>query len=51
MSVLAGSHGSGFMEKGGSDSTMNVLIWGVVLLGGISVFIIWGLDNAYPVTQ
>jgi len=39
------------MEKSGPDSTMNVLIWGVLLLGGISVFIVWGLANAYPVTQ
>ncbi|WP_320668468.1 hypothetical protein [Prochlorococcus sp. MIT 1307] len=48
---MAGSHGLGFMEKGSSDSTMNVLIWGVVLLGAIAVFIIWGLDNAYPVPK
>ncbi|ABM78680.1 hypothetical protein PMIT1342_00783 [Prochlorococcus marinus str. MIT 1342] len=36
------------MDNSGSDSTMNVLIWGVVLLGGIGVFIVWGLTNAYP---
>ena len=40
-----------FMEKDGSDSTMNVLIWGVVLLGSIGAFIVWGLGNAYPVIQ
>ena len=36
------------MENGGSDSSMNVLIWGIVLLGSIGVFIVWGLVNAYP---
>ena len=36
------------MDNSGSDSTMNVLIWGGVLLGGIGVFIVWGLTNAYP---
>ncbi|KGG16298.1 hypothetical protein EV06_0091 [Prochlorococcus sp. MIT 0602] len=29
------------------DST-NVLIWGVLLLGGIGFFVVWGLANAYP---
>ena len=36
------------MENGGSDSSMKVLIWGIVLLGSIGVFIVWGLVNAYP---
>ena len=36
------------MENSGSDSTMHVLVWGIVLLGGIGVFIVWGLVNAYP---
>ena len=36
------------MENGGSDSSMSVLIWGIVLLGSIGVFIVWGLVNAYP---
>ena len=36
------------MDNSVSDSTMNVLIWGVVLLGGSGVFIVWGLTNAYP---
>ena len=36
------------MENGGSESTMGVLVWGIVLLGGIGVFIVWGLVNAYP---
>tara|TARA_Y100001968_G_scaffold332132_1_gene389194 strand:- start:945 stop:1064 length:120 start_codon:yes stop_codon:yes gene_type:complete len=37
------------MEKTNFDSTMNVLIWGVVLLGGIALFVLWGLSNAYSV--
>ena len=36
------------MENGGSDNTMSVLVWGIILLGGIGVFIVWGLSNAYP---
>ncbi|EAQ68042.1 NADH dehydrogenase subunit NdhQ [Synechococcus sp. WH 8101] len=36
------------MDNGGSESTMHVLVWGIVLLGGIGVFIVWGLANAYP---
>tara|TARA_B100001540_G_scaffold227378_1_gene201592 strand:- start:336 stop:473 length:138 start_codon:yes stop_codon:yes gene_type:complete len=36
------------MENDGSESTMHVLVWGIVLLGGIGVFIVWGLVNAYP---
>jgi len=23
-------------------------VWGIGLLGGIGVFIVWGLTNAYP---
>ena len=38
------------MENGGSDSTMHVLVWGIILLGGIGVFIVWGLANAYPLS-
>tara|TARA_Y100001968_G_scaffold285827_1_gene286090 strand:+ start:506 stop:625 length:120 start_codon:yes stop_codon:yes gene_type:complete len=37
------------MVKMNSDGTMNVLIWGVFLLGGIGLFVVWGLSNAYPV--
>ena len=37
-----------FMENSGSDGAMRVLIWGIVLLGGIGVLIVWGLSNAYP---
>ena len=36
------------MENSGSDGAMRVLIWGIVLLGGIGVLIVWGLSNAYP---
>jgi hypothetical protein len=25
-----------------------VLVWGIILLGGVGVFIVWGLSNAYP---
>ena len=32
------------------DKTMNVLIWGVILLGGIGLFVVWGMNNAYPGT-
>ena len=36
------------MEQGGSDNPMLVLISGILLLGGIAVFIGWGLTHAYP---
>ena len=36
------------MENGTSESPMKVLVWGIVLLGGIGMFIVWGLTNAYP---
>ncbi len=36
------------MDNGRSDSPMNVLVWGILLLGGIGFFIVWGLTNAYP---
>ena len=36
------------MENSGSDGAMRVLIWGIVLLGGIGFLIVWGLSNAYP---
>jgi len=48
MALWAGSHVGAAMENGGSESTMHVLVWGVVLLGGIGFFIVWGLTNAYP---
>ena len=31
-----------------TDSPMLTLIWGAALLGGIGVFIAWGLTHAYP---
>jgi len=31
-----------------SENNMNVLVWGVFLLGGIGLFVVWGLSNAYP---
>ena len=36
------------METGGSDSSMVVLVSGILLLGGIALFIGWGLSHAYP---
>ena len=36
------------MDNGRSDSPMKVLVWGILLLGSIGVFIVWGLTNAYP---
>jgi hypothetical protein len=36
------------METGGSDRSMVVLISGILLLGGIALFIGWGLSHAYP---
>ena len=36
------------MLNSDSDSSMNVLIWGIILLGGIGLFVVWGLANAYP---
>lgn len=31
-----------------TDNPMLVLVSGILLLGGIAVFIGWGLTNAYP---
>lgn len=36
------------MEPGGSDRPMLVLVSGMLLLGGIALFIAWGLSHAYP---
>ncbi|ABX09249.1 Hypothetical protein P9211_13181 [Prochlorococcus marinus str. MIT 9211] len=36
------------MEKNNANGTINVLLWGVFLLGGIGFFVVWGLANAYP---
>jgi hypothetical protein len=35
------------MDQGGSDSAMGLLVTGILLLGGIALFISWGLSNAY----
>jgi len=38
-----------YIVENDSESNMNVLIWGEFLLGGIGLFVVWGLSNAYPV--
>ena len=48
MALCGGSHYPPFVENSGSDGAMRVLIWGIVLLGGIGFLIVWGLSNAYP---
>ncbi len=35
------------IETGGSDRPMLVLISGILVLGGIGLFIGWGLTHAY----
>lgn len=35
-------------DPGGADNPMLVLVSGILLLGGIAVFIGWGLTHAYP---
>jgi len=35
------------MDQGASDSAMGLLVTGILVLGGIAVFISWGLSNAY----
>ena len=35
------------MDQGGSESAMGLLVTGILVLGGIAVFISWGLSNAY----
>ena len=35
------------MDQGGSESAMGLLVTGILLLGGIGLFISWGLSNAY----
>jgi hypothetical protein len=35
------------MDQGGSESAMALLVTGILLLGGIALFISWGLSNAY----
>jgi hypothetical protein len=35
-------------DPSGGDNPMLVLVSGILLLGGIAVFIGWGLTHAYP---
>ncbi|MFM7265780.1 MAG: hypothetical protein ACKOZW_09385 [Cyanobium sp.] len=35
-------------DPSGADNPMLVLVSGILLLGGIAVFIGWGLTHAYP---
>jgi hypothetical protein len=35
-------------ESSASDNPMLVLVSGILLLGGIALFIGWGLTHAYP---
>jgi hypothetical protein len=35
------------MDQGGSEGAMGLLVTGILLLGGIGLFISWGLSNAY----
>jgi hypothetical protein len=35
-------------EPNGSDNPMLVLVSGILLMGGIAMFIGWGLTHAYP---
>jgi hypothetical protein len=38
------------MNQADEGSPMLVLVSGILLLGGIAVFIGWGLTHAYPTT-
>lgn len=40
--------GSAPLDATGGENPMGVLISGILLLGGIAVFIAWGLTHAYP---
>ena len=35
------------MDQGGSEGAMGLLVTGLLLLGGIGLFIRWGLSHAY----
>jgi hypothetical protein len=39
---------AGGFDQGGGDNPMLVLVSGILLLGGIAGFILWGLTHAYP---
>jgi hypothetical protein len=49
MAVKEGETGRPGEEPGRSDNPMLVLVSGILLLGGIGLFIGWGLTHAYPV--
>ncbi|MGL6135020.1 MAG: hypothetical protein ACRC1L_12655 [Prochlorococcaceae cyanobacterium] len=36
-------------DQGGGDNPMLVLVSGILLLGGIGAFIVWGITHAYPI--
>jgi hypothetical protein len=39
---------AGGFDQGGGDNPMLLLVSGILLLGGIAAFIVWGLTHAYP---
>jgi hypothetical protein len=49
MAVKEGETGRPGEEPGRTDNPMLVLVSGILLLGGIGLFIGWGLTHAYPV--
>lgn len=49
MAVKEGETGRQGEEPGRTDNPMRVLVSGILLLGGIGLFIGWGLTHAYPV--
>ena len=40
-------NGQGGSDPDPSDNPMLILVSGILLLGGISLLILWGLDHAY----
>jgi len=49
MAVKEGEPGQPGEEPSRTDNPMLVLASGILLLGGIGLFIGWGLTHAYPV--
>lgn len=49
MAVKEGSSRGAGEQPAGTDNPMLVLVSGILLLGGIGLFIGWGLTHAYPV--
>jgi hypothetical protein len=35
-------------DPSGSENSMAILVSGILVMGGIAVFIGWGLTHAYP---